>query len=220
MFMGATLILGACGNSEDASSGNTNTNANASEHQKQEEPKEKEAAKGDDNTTLDTIGEVEDHDGVKAELLGLWNEGQAVHDGDFSVTLNSVKLIEFQEMDEEFRQGIMMMGGMDDLEIPAQYLQVDYTVQNNTENAVWWNDIDHILYGKKQIDVMMNDFIHTDEEPTDTILAGTEYNGTVGVIVPDSDAENVKLSFSTIYQEGDSMAIVEETKELDVSLNR
>ncbi|MDQ0481098.1 hypothetical protein [Guptibacillus hwajinpoensis] len=221
LFMGAILVLGACGSNE--SQGNTSTNANSSandsnEEVKQEEPKD-EAAEDDGNDTLDTIGEIEENEGVKAKLLGLWNEGQPVHEGDFGVTLNSVKLIELQEIDEEFKQGIMMMTSTDELETPAQYLQVEYTVQNNTDTAVWWNDIDQILFGKKQIDVMMNDFIMTNDEPTDTILSGTEYNGTVGVLVSNPDADNVKLSFSDVYTE-EGMDTVAKTKEVDLTLNK
>lgn len=217
MFMGATLILGACGADEEAATTNSSNNTGSNTGEKQEEVK-KDKPKDDGDSVLTEIGEVEENDGNKAKLLGLWDEGKVVHDGDFKVTLNSVKLIELQEINPQTKDTIMMNAMINELETPAYYLQVDYKVANNTGEAVWWNDIETALYGKQQLEGM-SDFIITQSEPMDNILDGTEYEGQAGLLVNNPDADNVKLKFSQVYTE-EGMNSVVEPKEIDLTLKK
>lgn len=224
--MSTLLILGACGGAnEEASTNSQSTEGNSSNQEtsnNQEETKQEESKEEDDgNTVLEKVGEIEKSNGTKAELLALFDGEQSVFDGDFSVKINTVKVIKIIEATPEAIQAIEMNAMVDSgtLEVPFTYLQTEYTVQNNTGKPIMWNQFEQTVVGKKQIDSLMNDFMVTAEEPSGTILSDTEYNGTQAILIDDTDVDSIRYKASTVYDD-ESYTELEASKEIKVELER
>jgi hypothetical protein len=220
--LGATLILGACGSDEDTSN-NTANNSSENSKETQEDAGQDQSKKEDKgNGKLTKVGEIDENEGGKAKLLGIYNEETQVFDGDFNVKLKDVKLIEMQKIDDEFKMGLEMLTGKEEIEVPFTYLQVSYEVKNNTGTKIMWNELTNIVAGGRQYDALMNDFILSEEEPTDSLFDGAEYTGTVGIMVENPEKiKDIKLVFGTAYDENSSdMGIIHEEKEIDLTMEK
>ncbi|WP_347549931.1 hypothetical protein ABFG93_20990 [Pseudalkalibacillus hwajinpoensis] len=222
--MSTLLILGACGGAnEEASTNNQGTQGTNQESSTNQETKKEEDSKQDDdgNTVLEKVGEIEESNGTTAELLALFDGEQPVFDGDFSVTINTVKIIKITEASEEAIQSIELNAMMDSgtLETPFTYLQTEYTVQNNTGKPIMWNEFEQTVVGKKQIDSLMTDFMVTAEEPSGTILSDTEYKGTQAIMIDNTDVDSIRYMAGTVYDD-ESYTELEKGKEVTVELER